>query len=225
MTVLPETTHPPGCHTGHMTNQQHGAPSAPPPLPIPSGPADAESNATASPLTHFDERGRARMVDVGDKAVTHRVAIASGVVWMAPTTLALIREGRAAKGDVLAVAQVAAIMGAKRTHELVPMCHPLLLTKISVDFGLRDADPDRMASVSITARVETRGQTGVEMEALTAVSVAGLTIYDMVKAVDRGMVIGAIRVEEKHGGRSGDWLRESAATGDPAASPADPVGA
>lgn len=161
------------------------------------------------------------MVDVGDKAVTHRAAVASGQVRMAPPTLALIREGRAAKGDVLAVAQVAAIMGAKRTHELVPMCHPLLLTKIAVDFSLHDAGPDGLATVSITARVETHGQTGVEMEALTAVSVAGLTIYDMVKAVDRGMEIGAIRVEEKHGGRSGDWLRPSAPNDESASTSAD----
>ena len=182
------------------------------------------TDPSASPLTHFDERGRARMVDVGDKAVTHRVAVASGEVRMAPATLALIREGRAAKGDVLAVAQVAAIMGAKRTHDLVPMCHPLLLTRITVDFDLHDADlaTGRPATVAISARVETHGQTGVEMEALTAVSVAGLTIYDMVKAADRGMEIGAIRVEEKHGGRSGDWLREPSATDDPVPPPDDP---
>ncbi|CAA9565182.1 MAG: Cyclic pyranopterin monophosphate synthase accessory protein [uncultured Thermomicrobiales bacterium] len=163
------------------------------------------------------------MVDVGDKAVTHRVAVASGTVWMAPATFALIREGRAKKGDVLAVAQIAAIMGAKRTHELVPMCHPLLLTKIAVDFGLHEAGPNGRAAVTISARVETRGQTGVEMEALTAVSVAGLTIYDMVKAVDRGMEIGAIRVEEKHGGQSGDWLRDQARPGEPAPGPGDPT--
>ncbi len=182
-----------------------------------------ETVPEAAPLTHFDERGRARMVDVGEKAVTHRVAVASGEVRMAPATLALIREGRAAKGDVLAVAQVAAIMGAKRTHDLVPMCHPLLLTKITIDFELLDADPatGRPATVAISARVETRGQTGVEMEALTAVSVAGLTIYDMVKATDRGMEIGAIRVEEKHGGRSGDWLRERSATDGPVPRPGD----
>lgn len=152
-------------------------------------------------LTHFDASGRARMVDVGEKEVTRRVAVASGRVTMKPETAALIREGRAAKGDVLAVAQVAAIMGAKKTHELVPMCHPLLLTKVEVAFELEEA------AVAITARVETRGQTGVEMEALTAVSVAALTIYDMVKAVDRGMTIEAIRLEEKSGGRSGDWRR------------------
>ena len=209
-----------------MTNAEHRAdgassmPSPTEPSAITSGPGQ-----TASPLTHFDERGRARMVDVGDKAVTHRVAVSSGEVRMAPATLALIREGRAAKGDVLGVAQVAAIMGAKRTHDLVPMCHPLLLTKITVAFELHDADSatGREATVAITARVETRGQTGVEMEALTAVSVAGLTIYDMVKAVDRGMVIGAIRVEEKHGGRSGDWLREPVVGEHPATASGNPT--
>jgi cyclic pyranopterin phosphate synthase len=154
-----------------------------------------------NPLTHFDANGRARMVDVGDKEVTRRIAIASGRVTMQPETATLIREGRAAKGDVLAVAQVAAIMGAKKTHELVPMCHPLLLTKIEVEFQLGDD------AVEITARVETRGQTGVEMEALTAVSVAALTIYDMVKAVDRAMVIGPIQLEHKSGGKSGNFDR------------------
>ena len=153
------------------------------------------------PLSHFDESGRARMVDVGDKEITHRVAVASGRVTMQPETATLIREGRAAKGDVLAVAQVAAIMGGKKTHELVPMCHPLMLTKIEVHFELEEA------AVEISATVETRGQTGVEMEALTAVSVAALTIYDMVKAVDRGMTIEAIKLVQKSGGRSGDWLR------------------
>ncbi len=195
-----------------MTIPEHRAAGASQPTPAERSDVSLDTGASASPLTHFDERGAARMVDVGDKEVTHRIAVASGEVRMAPATLALIREGRAAKGDVLGVAQVAAIMGAKRTHDLVPMCHPLLLTRITVAFDLRDADAatGRDATVAITARVETRGQTGVEMEALTAVSVAGLTIYDMVKAVDRGMVIGAIRVEEKHGGRSGDWLRTAA---------------
>jgi cyclic pyranopterin phosphate synthase len=155
----------------------------------------------AGRLTHFDASGRARMVDVGDKAATQRVAIASGRVEMRPETVALIREGRAAKGDVLAVAQVAAIMAAKRTHELVPMCHPLLLTRIEANFELEPT------GVTISARVETRGQTGVEMEALTAVSVAALTIYDMVKAVDRGMSIGPIQLERKEGGRMGVWRR------------------
>jgi cyclic pyranopterin phosphate synthase len=141
------------------------------------------------------------MVDVGDKEVTHRVAVATGRVAMRPETVATIREGRAKKGDVLGVAEVAAIMGAKKTHELIPMCHPLLLTRIEVGFALEEN------AVAITARVETRGQTGVEMEALTAVSAAALTIYDMVKAVDRGMTIEAIQLERKEGGRSGVWER------------------
>ena len=144
------------------------------------------------------------MVDVGDKAVTRRMAVATGRVAMRPETVELIRGGRAAKGDVLAVAHVAAIMAAKRTHELVPMCHPLLLTKVEAAFELEEA------AVSISARVETRGQTGVEMEALTAVSVAALTIYDVVKAVDRGMMIEFVRLERKEGGRTGSWDREAA---------------
>jgi cyclic pyranopterin monophosphate synthase len=152
-------------------------------------------------LTHFDDAGRARMVDIGDKEVTHRVAVATGYVRAESATIAMIREGRAKKGDVLAVAQVAAIMASKRAHEIIPMCHPLMLTRIDVGFELGD---DR---IEITARVETRGQTGVEMEALTAVSAAALTIYDMVKAVDRGMSIEGIRLEQKSGGRSGAWTR------------------
>lgn len=166
---------------------------------------EEQSQRNEQRLTHFDERGRARMVDVGEKATTHRVAVATGRVLMQPATLTLIRQGRAAKGDVLAVAQVAAIMAAKKTHELVPMCHPLMLTKVEVAFDVEE----RADAVGIRARVETRGQTGVEMEALTAVSVAALTIYDMVKAVDRGMTIEAVRVEEKSGGQSGDWRREA----------------
>lgn len=155
-------------------------------------------------LTHFDAAARARMVDVGDKAPTKRIAIASARVRMNPATARLIREGRAAKGDVLGVAQIAAIMAAKRTPDLIPMCHPLLLTKVEAAFVVGDD------VVEVTTRVETRGQTGVEMEALTAASAAALTIYDMVKAVDRGMVIEAVQVEEKHGGQSGDWQRNDA---------------
>ena len=146
-----------------------------------------------SELTHFDEAGRARMVDVGEKDVTHRVAVAGGVVRMEPATVALIREGRAAKGDVLAVAQVAAIMAAKKAHELIPMCHPLLLTAIGCEFAF-GADG---RSIEITARVETRGQTGVEMEALTAASVAALTVYDMAKAIDKEMAITDVVLVEK----------------------------
>jgi cyclic pyranopterin phosphate synthase len=152
-------------------------------------------------LTHFDASGRAQMVDVGDKAETKRRAVASGRIRMQPETVALIREGRAAKGDVLGVAQVAGIMAAKKAHELIPMCHPLLLTKINASFEILDD------AITISATVETRGQTGVEMEALTAVSAAALTIYDMVKAVDRGMVIDQIQLETKEGGRSGTWNR------------------
>lgn len=153
-------------------------------------------------LTHFDAAGRARMVDVGAKEATRRVAVATGRVAMRPETAALIRDGRAAKGDVLAVAQIAAIMASKRTHELIPMCHPLLLTRIDVGFEIGEA------AVAIQARVETTGQTGVEMEALTAVGVAALTIYDMVKAVDRGMVIEGVQLDRKEGGRSGVWARD-----------------
>ena len=152
-------------------------------------------------LTHFDGSGRARMVDVGEKPVTRRVAVASGVVRAKRETIAAIREGRAAKGDVLAVAQVAAVMAAKKTSDIVPMCHPLMLSRVEVAFDLGDE------TVGIRARVETRGQTGVEMEALTAVAAAALTVYDMTKAIDRGMTIEAIRLDEKAGGASGDWRR------------------
>lgn len=141
------------------------------------------------------------MVDVGGKETTSRRAVATGFVRMQPETVALIREGRAAKGDVLAVAQVAAIMAAKKTSELIPMCHPLMLTRIAVAFAI-EAD-----GIGIEATVETRGQTGVEMEALTAVTGAALTIYDMVKAVDRGMTIERIALQEKEGGASGRWVR------------------
>jgi cyclic pyranopterin phosphate synthase len=159
-------------------------------------------------LTHFDEQGRARMVDVGHKADTRREAIATGRVLMQPETLALIQQGGIKKGDVLAVAQVAGIMAAKRTHELVPMCHPLLLTHISLQFEPQPAgDPNDLAAINISATVRTTGKTGVEMEALTAVSVAGLTIYDMCKAVDRAMQIDAVCLAKKSGGKSDDWAR------------------
>lgn len=154
-------------------------------------------------MTHFDAAGNARMVDVGEKEITRRSATASGRVSMLPETAALIREGRASKGDVLGVARVAGIMAAKKTHELIPMCHPLLLTKVEVNFELGDD------GVDISATVENRGQTGVEMEALTAASVAALTIYDMVKAVDRAMTIETIRLERKSGGKSGDFTRSA----------------
>jgi cyclic pyranopterin monophosphate synthase len=156
-----------------------------------------------SELTHFDEEGRARMVDVGEKPSTKRRAVATGEVRMKPETLRLIEAGEAGKGDVLGVAEIAGILAAKRTSGLIPLCHPLPLTSVKLSL-IPDAENNR---VRIEATVETLGQTGVEMEALTAVSVAALTVYDMVKAVDRGMVIGEIRVEEKRGGRSGDWTR------------------
>jgi cyclic pyranopterin monophosphate synthase len=150
-------------------------------------------------LTHFDAEGRARMVDVSDKDVTARVAIARGSVIMAPATLQRIRQGDIKKGDVLAVARLAGIMAAKRTHDLVPLCHPLALTGVNVDLRV---DPARNA-VDIEAEVKTTGRTGVEMEALTAVSVAALTVYDMCKAIDRAMRITDIRVAHKSGGKSG----------------------
>jgi cyclic pyranopterin phosphate synthase len=160
-------------------------------------------------LTHFDEQGRAHMVDVGHKDDTQREAVAKGHVLLKPETLALIQQGDIAKGDVLAVAQVAGIMAAKRTHELIPMCHPLLLTHLSLDFEPHPADtPAGLARIDISATVRTTGKTGVEMEALTAVSVAGLTIYDMCKAVDRGMRIEAVRLVKKSGGKSGELVLE-----------------
>jgi cyclic pyranopterin phosphate synthase len=152
-----------------------------------------------SGLTHFDEAGAARMVDVGAKPATARVAVARGAVRMAPATLALVREGRAAKGDVLAVARLAGIMAAKRTADLIPLCHPLALSRVEVDLAPAEDAP----RVLIEARVGVTGPTGVEMEALTAVSVAALTVYDMLKAVDRGMVIEEVRVVLKDGGKSG----------------------
>jgi cyclic pyranopterin phosphate synthase len=155
----------------------------------------------ADQLTHFDSTGQAHMVDVGAKSETHRVAVAAGTIRMKPDTLALIVSGNAKKGDVLGIARIAAIMGAKRTSDLVPLCHPLAITRVAVDFEVDEA----ANSVHCRAQVETIGKTGVEMEALTAVQVGLLTIYDMCKAVDRGMVMTNVRVLEKHGGKGGDW--------------------
>jgi cyclic pyranopterin monophosphate synthase len=155
-------------------------------------------------LTHLDAHGHAAMVDVGDKAITSRTAVAQGEVQINGSTLAAIRDGNVPKGDVLAAARIAGIMAAKKTPELIPLCHTLLLSKVAVEFEV-----DEVASrVVITATVRCNGQTGVEMEALTAVSVAALTIYDMAKALDKGMTIGAIRLLEKQGGKSGEWRRE-----------------
>ena len=154
-------------------------------------------------LTHFDEQGRAAMVDVSGKAETERVAVAGGRVVMAPETLALILAGEVGKGDVLGVARLAGVMAAKRTADLIPLCHPLALTSVQVEL-----QPDTDAStVEITATCRLKGRTGVEMEALTAVSVAALTVYDMCKAVDRGMTVEAVRLLSKEGGKSGRWTR------------------
>jgi cyclic pyranopterin phosphate synthase len=152
-------------------------------------------------LTHFDAAGQAHMVDVGAKAETHRIAVANGSIRMKPETLALILSGTAKKGDVLSIARIAAIMASKRTADLVPLCHPLALTRVAVDFTTDEAS----STVHCRAQVETYGKTGVEMEALTAVQVGLLTVYDMCKAADRGMVMTDIRVTEKAGGKSGDW--------------------
>jgi cyclic pyranopterin phosphate synthase len=159
--------------------------------------------ASTRKLTHFDARGAVHMVDVGAKAATHRVAVASGRIAMQASTLKMIAAGRAKKGDVLAVARLAAIQAAKRTAELIPLAHPLQLSRVAVDCEF----VQKPAGVRIVARVECRGPTGVEMEALTAVAVGLLTVYDMVKAVDRGMTIGGIVLEEKAGGRSGVFRR------------------
>jgi len=154
-----------------------------------------------SGFTHFDADGKARMVDVSEKAETERVATAKGRIRMLPATMALVREGGVKKGDVLSVARLAGIMGAKRTPDLIPLCHPLALTSVKVDLALDENEP----AIDITATCKLVGRTGVEMEALTAVSVAALTVYDMCKAVDRGMVIGDIRLVQKSGGKSGDY--------------------
>ncbi|AUM00195.1 cyclic pyranopterin monophosphate synthase MoaC [Rhodocyclaceae bacterium] len=153
-------------------------------------------------LTHFDADGQAHMVDVGGKSETHRVAVAAGRIRMQPATFEMIRSGSAKKGDVLGIARIAAIQAAKRTSELIPLCHPIPLTRVAVEFELDEAASMVVCMVS----AETVGRTGVEMEALTAASVALLTIYDMCKAADRGMVIDAVRLLEKKGGKSGHWI-------------------
>ena len=159
----------------------------------------------AKELSHFNEEGRSRMIDVGDKEDTARIAIAEGEVVMRPETLRLINEGKISKGDVLAVAQIAGIMAAKQTSQIIPMCHPLMLTSVDLNFKINE----EAHKVIIKSKVKTVGRTGVEMEALTAVAIAGLTIYDMCKAVDRGMTIKAIRLIEKAGGKSGHYLNQN----------------
>ncbi len=161
-----------------------------------------------NPLTHFDAQGQAHMVDVGGKAHTHRVAIASGRIEMLPATLSLIEAGTSKKGDVLGIARIAGIQAAKKTSDLIPLCHPLALTRVAVEFLVERAGPHGTPAVACTATAETTGPTGVEMEALTAVQIALLTIYDMCKAVDRGMVITGVRLLEKQGGKSGHFIAE-----------------
>ena len=155
-------------------------------------------------LTHLDSQGRAQMVDVGDKAISQRVATAEAVVTMLPGTLAMITEGKHKKGDVFAVARIAGIQAAKKCPDLIPLCHPLMLSSVNVDLEADEAN----SQVLIKATCKLAGQTGVEMEALTAASVAALTIYDMCKAVDKGMTISQVRLLEKSGGKSGDWSRK-----------------
>ena len=157
---------------------------------------------TSDALTHFDAQGQAHMVDVGAKTSTRRIAVATGRIEMLPATLALVQSGTAKKGDVLGIARIAGIQGAKKTSDLIPLCHPIGLTRVAVDFEVRPADN----AIVCTATAETIGQTGVEMEALTAVNVALLTIYDMCKAVDRGMTMTGITLLEKHGGKSGSFV-------------------
>jgi cyclic pyranopterin monophosphate synthase len=161
-------------------------------------------------LTHLDDKGAARMVDVTDKAATHRTARAEGFIAMAPATLALVEQGDTKKGDVLATARIAGIMAAKRTHELIPLCHPLAITKVAIELEPSAGQDAGSAGIRVTAEVKVAGPTGVEMEALTAVSVACLTIYDMLKAADKGMVIEAVRLLEKTGGRSGTYRAQPA---------------
>ena len=161
-----------------------------------------------STLTHFDDQGQAHMVDVAAKASTHRIGVAGGRIEMFPATLAIIEGGTAKKGDVLGIARLAGIMAAKKTSDLIPLCHPLALTRIAIDFKASTADAAR-ASIYCTATVETVGPTGVEMEVLTAVQLALLTIYDMCKAVDRGMTITDVKLLEKHGGKSGSFINAS----------------
>ena len=158
-----------------------------------------------NPLTHFDNSGQAHMVNVGAKAETQRIAIATGRITMLPDTLKLIQQGNAKKGDVLGIARIAAIQASKKTSDLIPLCHPIALTKVAVTFEICEAS----SSVLCTVTTETFGKTGVEMEALSAVSVGLLTIYDMCKAADRGMIISDIKLLEKHGGKSGDWVSGS----------------
>jgi cyclic pyranopterin monophosphate synthase len=209
-TKSPMTT-PVPAHTSSSTSATAlAATSALTPTPAsaahPAPPARAAA-AVPSPLTHFDAQGQAHMVDVAGKNETHRIARAAGSIRMQPETLALIAQGTAKKGDVIGIARIAAIQAAKRTSELIPLCHPLPLTRVAAEFRIDEAD----SAVHVEVQAETLGRTGVEMEALTAVQVALLTIYDMCKAADRGMVMGDIRLLEKQGGKSGHWVADGTA--------------
>ena len=174
--------------------------------------------SSSSPLTHFDGQGQAHMIDVAAKPATHRIAVAQGRIAMKPATLALILAGNAKKGDVLGIARIAGIMAAKKTSDLIPLCHPLALTRVAIEFVAAPADgssasalnDDETGHISCTATVETVGPTGVEMEALLAVNIALLTIYDMCKAADRGMTITDVKLLEKHGGKSGSFVAGAA---------------
>ena len=183
----------------------------------PQNTSSFNASGGTSGLTHFDAQGQAHMVDVAAKAATHRIAVAQGRITMLPATFVLIEAGTAKKGDVLGIARIAGIQGAKKTSDLIPLCHPLALTRVAVNFIAEEAIntkatdentpiSEHLRSITCTATVETIGQTGVEMEALTAVQVALLTIYDMCKAVDRGMTMTDVRVLEKHGGKSGSYF-------------------
>ena len=163
---------------------------------------------TSSQLTHFDAQGQAHMVDVAGKSSTHRVAVARGRIDMLPETLAVIQAGNAKKGDVLGIARIAGIQAAKKTSELIPLCHPLALTRVAIDFITQPADLAQKSCVICTATAETVGPTGVEMEALTAVQIALLTIYDMCKAIDRGMTVNDVKLQEKRGGKSGVFVAQ-----------------
>ena len=167
-----------------------------------------------STLTHFDDQGQAHMVDVAAKAASHRIGIAGGRIDMLPGTLAIIEAGTAKKGDVLGIARIAGIMAAKKTSDLIPLCHPLALTRVAIEFKVLHTSQNPTSSLLCQATVETVGPTGVEMEALTAVSVALLTIYDMCKAVDRGMVMADIKLLEKHGGKSGSFINPTTSSHD-----------
>jgi cyclic pyranopterin phosphate synthase len=172
--------------------------------------SEPASSTQTIPLTHFDAHGQVHMVDVAGKSATHRIAIATGRIMMQPDTADLIASGNAKKGDVLGVARIAGIMAAKKTSDLIPLCHPLPLTRVAIDFDIVQPSPQDVPAlqphIQCTARVETIAVTGVEMEALTAVQVTLLTIYDMCKAADRGMVITGVRLLEKHGGKSGSYI-------------------